>query len=286
MNIVKYGSVLKREMKYGGKYMEELSLVKKKEDRREIAIKNVKIGDGSFVVFAGPCAVESREQIEEVAFRLKENGAQILRGGTFKPRTSPYSFQGLEVKGMKYLHDAGEKVNLPVITEVVDEYSLKCAEEYVDALQIGARNMQNYSLLKKVGRSNLPVVLKRGFFSTINEWLNAAEYILSEGNQNLILCERGIRTISEETRNTLDICAVPVVKKMSSIPIIIDPSHACGKREYVLSLSLAAAAVGADGLMVEVQITPEQAISDARQTINILEFTNLINKTRKIRNVL
>lgn len=266
--------------------MSELLLVKENEEKREVLIENVKVKNGHFTIFAGPCAVEGKTQIEEIAFRLKECGVDVLRGGTFKPRTSPYSFQGLEVEGMKYLHEAGKKTGLPVITEVVDDYSLNCALDYVDAIQIGARNMQNYSLLKKVGKLKIPVVLKRGFYSTINEWLNAAEYILSEGNQNLILCERGIRTISEETRNTIDISAVPVVKRMSSLPIIVDPSHACGIREYVLPLSLAAVAVGADGLMIEVQINPEEAISDARQTINVDEFKRIVDKTSKIRGIL
>ncbi|WP_073587897.1 3-deoxy-7-phosphoheptulonate synthase [Anaerocolumna xylanovorans] len=266
--------------------MSELLLVKEKEEKREVLIQNVKVKNGNFVLFAGPCAVESKDQVEEIALRLKECGVDVLRGGTFKPRTSPYSFQGLEVDGMKYLHDAGKKAGIPVITEVVDEYSLNCALDYVDAVQIGARNMQNFSLLKKVGKLKIPVVLKRGFYCTINEWLNAAEYILSEGNQNLILCERGIRTISEETRNTMDISAIPVIKKISSLPIIVDPSHACGIREYVLPLSLAAVAVGADGLMIEVQINPEKAISDARQTIDIDELERIVDKTGKIRSIL
>jgi len=258
-------------------------LAKEKKTNKVVSINNVNIGNGEFAIIAGPCAVESKEQIENIASKLKAEGADILRGGTFKPRTSPYSFQGLGIEGMKYLHNAGKKFDMPVITEVVDEYSLEYASEYVDAIQIGSRNMQNFSLLKKVGRSDLPVVLKRGFYSTINEWLNAAEYILSEGNQNVILCERGIRTISEETRNTLDISAILVIKKMSALPIIVDPSHASGFREYVLPLALASVIVGADGIMVEVHTDPQKALSDARQTIDVDEFCKMRKKIMIIR---
>lgn len=266
--------------------MDGLSLVTNKTSERNKVIKigDVKFGEDIFPIIAGPCAVESRGQIEEIALELKNRGADVLRGGTFKPRTNPYSFQGLKEEGMRFLSDAGKKSGLPVITEIVDEYSLYHSLEFIDAVQVGSRNMQNYSLLKKVGKLNIPVILKRGFYSTISEWLNAAEYILYEGNNNVILCERGIRTVSEETRNTLDISAVLVIKKLSSFPIIIDPSHACGIREYVLPLSLAAAVVGADGLMVEVHMEPDKSVSDARQTIDVNEFTNIKNKIKSIFN--
>jgi 3-deoxy-7-phosphoheptulonate synthase len=249
-----------------------------KPENTVVEIKNVKIGGGEFVVMAGPCAVESEDQIFEAAKAVSMAGAKILRGGTFKPRTSPYSFQGLEEKGLRYLERAGKEYGLPTITEVISEKSVEIAYDYVDLFQIGARNSQNFALLREVGRSKKPVVFKRGPSTTIEEWLNAAEYIMSEGNYSVILCERGIRTFETATRNTLDISAVPVVKNLSHLPIIVDPSHATGKASLVPPMAQAAAAAGADGLIVEVHPRPIEALSDASQQLDPDEFSVLMKK--------
>jgi len=227
---------------------------------------------------AGPCAVESEEQIFEAARIVSRSGAKILRGGTFKPRTSPYSFQGLEEKGLRYLERAGKEYGLLTITEVTSERSVEAAFDYVDLFQIGARNSQNFMLLREVGRSRKPVVYKRGASTTIEEWLNAAEYLMSEGNYSVILCERGIRTFENYTRYTLDISAVPVVKSLSHLPIIVDPSHATGKASLVTPLALAAVAAGADGIIVEVHPNPLEALSDASQQLGPDEFSRLMEK--------
>ena len=245
-----------------------------------ISIGDVKIGGGHFAIMAGPCAVESREQLLETAFDIKKAGAQILRGGAYKPRTSPYSFQGLETEGLKYMAEAREKTGLKIVCEVTDEHALKNAAEYVDIIQIGARNMQNFTLLKEAGKLKIPVLLKRGLAATIDEWLNAAEYILSEGNESVILCERGIRTYETSTRNTLDISAVPVIKSKSHLPIIVDPSHASGVREYVAPLSKAAVGAGADGLMIEVHPHPEKALSDGAQSLTPNMFNTLCQELK------
>ncbi|MDD2430104.1 MAG: 3-deoxy-7-phosphoheptulonate synthase [Firmicutes bacterium] len=240
-----------------------------------IEVGDAKFGGGHFGIIAGPCAVESHEQLLAAAKAVKASGASLIRGGAFKPRTSPYSFQGLEEEGLKILREASKLTGLGVVTEVIDPDDVDMVAEYVDVLQIGARNMQNFVLLKAVGRIKKPIILKRGLSATISEWLMAAEYIMSEGNHNVILCERGIRTFETATRNTLDISAVPVVKELSHLPIIIDPSHSGGHRQYVRPLSLAAVAAGADGLIVEVHPDPEKALSDGPQSLTPAEFDDL-----------
>ena len=245
-----------------------------------IDVDGVKIGGDNFVIMAGPCAVESHDQLMQTAAAAKAGGAQILRGGAYKPRTSPYSFQGLEVEGLKYMAEAREATGLKVITEVTSEHALEAAVNYVDIIQIGARNMQNFELLKEAGKINKPVMLKRGLAATIDEWLNAAEYIMSEGNEDVILCERGIRTFETSTRNTLDISAVPVIKSKSHLPIIVDPSHASGVRAYISPLSRAAVAAGADGLMIEVHPCPEKALSDGAQSLDPGDFKKLTEELR------
>ena len=245
-----------------------------------IDVDGVKIGGDNFVIMAGPCAVESHDQLMQTAAAAKAGGAQILRGGAYKPRTSPYSFQGLEVEGLKYMAEAREATGLKVITEVTSEHALEAAVNYVDIIQIGARNMQNFELLKEAGKINKLVMLKRGLAATIDEWLNAAEYIMSEGNEDVILCERGIRTFETSTRNTLDISAVPVIKSKSHLPIIVDPSHASGVRAYISPLSRAAVAAGADGLMIEVHPCPEKALSDGAQSLDPGDFKKLTEELR------
>ena len=245
-----------------------------------IDVDGVKIGGDNFVIMAGPCAVESHDQLMQTAAAAKAGGAQILRGGAYKPRTSPYSFQGLEVEGLKYMAEAREATGLKVITEVTSEHALEAAVNYVDIIQIGARNMQNFELLKEAGKINKPVMLKRGLAATIDEWLNAAEYIMSEGNEDVILCERGIRTFETSTRNTLDISAVPVIKSKSHLPIIVDPSHASGVRAYISPLSRVAVAAGADGLMIEVHPCPEKALSDGAQSLDPGDFKKLTEELR------
>lgn len=240
-----------------------------------VDIGGVKIGGNNFAVMAGPCAIESKQQLLEAAIAAKAGGAKILRGGAYKPRTSPYSFQGLEEKGLEIMAEVARETGMKVITEVTSEKALETARHYVDILQIGARNMQNFELLKQAGKSGLPVMLKRGLCATIDEWLNAAEYIMSSGNENVILCERGIRTYETSTRNTLDISAVPVIKSKSHLPIIVDPSHASGVREYIPALSRAAIAAGADGLIIEVHPDPSKALSDGPQSLNPEQFKEL-----------
>ncbi|MDK2879192.1 MAG: 3-deoxy-7-phosphoheptulonate synthase, partial [Thermoanaerobacteraceae bacterium] len=233
-----------------------------------IKVKDVEIGGNEVILMAGPCAVESREQLLETAEIVKKAGAKVLRGGAFKPRTSPYSFQGLGEKGLEILAEAREKTGLPIITEVVGTDTVDVVAEYTDIIQIGARNMQNFPLLKAVGRINKPVMLKRGLSATIEEWLNAAEYIMNEGNFNVILCERGIRTFETMTRNTLDLSSVPIVKHLSHLPVIVDPSHAAGNWRWVMPLARGAVAVGADGLIIEVHPNPKEALSDGPQSLN------------------
>ncbi len=240
----------------------------------------------SFVVIAGPCSVESREHVLEVAEFVKAQGAHILRGGAFKPRSSPYSFQGLGLEGLKYLAEAREKTGLPVVTEVVSDSDIKAVCEYADVLQIGARNMQNFALLKAAGEARKPVLLKRGLSSTIEEFLLASEYILSGGNPQVILCERGIRTFESYTRNTLDISAVPVIKELSHLPIIVDPSHAAGKRSLVPALAKAALAAGADGVMIEVHGQPEKAKSDGPQSLDFQGFAILMRELKAVASAL
>lgn len=233
------------------------------------------IGPNTRTIMAGPCAVESNDQLMLIAEAVKKNGATILRGGAYKPRTSPYSFQGLEEEGLKYMQEAGKAFDLATICEVVSLEAIEAAVKYVDMIQIGARNMQNFILLKEAGRSGLPVLLKRGLCATIDEWLNAAEYIMAEGNPNVVLCERGIRTYETSTRNTLDLSAVPVLKERTHLPVIVDPSHATGAYRYVPPMAKAAVACSADGLMIEVHNNPACALSDGPQSLNFEKFARL-----------
>jgi 3-deoxy-7-phosphoheptulonate synthase len=243
-----------------------------------VEIKGVTIGTPTFTIAAGPCAIESREQLLSIATMVKDTGAKILRGGAYKPRTSPYAFQGLGPEGLKYLKEAADATGLVSITEIIDHHDADLIAEYADILQIGARNMQNYALLTAVGKLDVPVMLKRGPSATIDEWLLAAEYILSQGNSKVILCERGLHPVDKTyTRYTLDISAVPVVKSLSHLPVIVDPSHAAGNRAYVPALSYAAAAVGADGLMIEVHNDPAHALCDAPQALALETLRTIIN---------
>ncbi|HOQ40127.1 MAG TPA: 3-deoxy-7-phosphoheptulonate synthase [Fervidobacterium sp.] len=245
-------------------------------------INGAKIGGENFCVIAGPCAVETRQQVLETAYFLKEEGVKFLRGGAYKPRTSPYSFQGLKEEGLEVLKEAADKTGLRIVTEVMDTREVEIVSKYADVLQIGTRNMQNFSLLKEVGKVNKPVLLKRGQSATYRELLMAAEYIISEGNSQVILCERGIRTFTDETRNTLDISAIPVVKRYSHLPIIVDPSHASGDWRYIIPLSKAAVAAGADGIIVEVHPDPQNALSDGNQSLNFEQFRELMRQIKKL----
>ena len=245
-----------------------------------VDVHGVKIGGGDFQVIAGPCSVETPEQICEVARDVKASGAGLLRGGAFKPRTSPYSFQGLRGEGIQLLLKAKEETGLPIVTEIMSYEDIDLFEN-VDVIQVGARNMQNFELLKRVGRLNKPILLKRGLSSTIEEFLMSAEYIMAEGNENVILCERGIRTFETKTRNTLDLAAVPLLKKLTHLPVIIDPSHAAGIRWMVQPLSMAAIAVGADGLIIEVHNNPEKALCDGAQSLTPEQFDQVMNDVKR-----
>jgi 3-deoxy-7-phosphoheptulonate synthase len=250
--------------------------------RTIVKVGNVEIGK-DLVLIAGPCSVESEEQIVDTAIKVKAAGANMLRGGAFKPRTSPYDFQGLGLKGLKYLEKAKQASGLPVVTEVIDPRDVSWVCEYADVLQIGARNMQNFSLLKEVGKANKPVLLKRGMYSTLAEWLNCAEYILAEGNPNVILCERGIRTFETYTRNTLDLSIVPAVKEITHLPILVDPSHGTGRKSLIAPMSFAAIAAGADGLIIEVHNNPCEALCDKDQALIPEEFQSIAEAVYKIR---
>ena len=247
--------------------------------RTVITVDNVKVGE-DFVVIGGPCSVESEEQTLETARKVKEGGGNMLRGGAFKPRTSPYDFQGLGLQGLKILEKAKKETGLPVVTEVTDPRDVSWVCEYADVLQIGTRNMQNYSLLKEVGKVDRPVLLKRGMYSTLKEWLNCAEYILAEGNPNVILCERGIRTHETYTRNTLDLSIVPSAKEVSHLPIIVDPSHGTGRLSLIEPMCLASLAAGADGIMVEVHYRPEEALCDKDQAMPPDMFAIMVKKLK------
>ncbi|MCC5910559.1 MAG: 3-deoxy-7-phosphoheptulonate synthase [Clostridiaceae bacterium] len=247
-----------------------------------IEVDGLKIGGGNVTVIAGPCSVESEEQLMTIANAVKIEGAQMLRGGAFKPRTSPYSFQGMGEEGLKLLKKAKEVTGMPIVTEVMCQDTFDIVEEYADILQIGARNMQNFPLLKRAGKSNKPILLKRGLSATIEELLMSAEYIMAEGNSKVILCERGIRTFETYTRNTLDLSAVPMIKELSHLPIIIDPSHATGKWSMVEPLSKGAIAVGADGLIIEVHHQPEMAMSDGAQSLKPAKFAKLMRAIERI----
>ncbi len=249
-----------------------------RETKREntiVKVNGVPVGGERIVLCGGPCAVESREQILESARAVKAAGGELLRGGAYKPRTSPYSFQGLGEEGLRYLAEAREETGLGVVTEAVDTESFDLVESYADCVQIGARNMQNFSLLRRAGRSRQPILLKRGMSSTLEEFLMAAEYILAEGNYNVIMCERGVRTFADHTRNTLDLSVVPAVQSLSHLPIIVDPSHGTGKRDKVIPMALASIAAGASGLIVEVHPTPDRALSDGYQSLDPEQFAEL-----------
>ena len=241
-----------------------------------VRVKNVAIGGGEAVVMAGPCSVESREQVISTALAIKQSGAVILRGGAYKPRTSPYDFQGLGLEGLRLLREAGDVADLPVITEVMSEEDVEVVCDYADMLQIGARNMQNFALLRKIARTNKPVLLKRGASATVKEWLAAAEYLLHGGNERVVLCERGIKSFDTALRNTLDLASVALVKEMTHLPVIVDPSHATGKRSLISATAKAAIAVGADGVIVEVHPQPEIALSDSAQQLTFHGFAELM----------
>jgi 3-deoxy-7-phosphoheptulonate synthase len=255
---------------------------KTKPDETIVNIDGVEVGGSEVVVIAGPCAVESREQLFETARAVKSGGARILRGGAFKPRSSPYNFQGLGEEGLKLLGQIRKEIGLPVVTEVMDTRQIELVAGYADMIQIGSRNMQNYPLLKEAGMCRKPVLLKRGMMATIEEFLLAAEYILNQGNEQVVLCERGIRTFETSTRNTLDLSAVPMLKRLSHLPVIVDPSHGTGLRWMVPAMAKAAVAVGADGLIMEVHYKPEEAICDGYQSINLNEFSQLMTDLKKI----
>jgi len=261
----------------------KLASLEHQRDRTRITVKGIPIGAGApLVVMAGPCSVESPEMLFETAALVKREGANVLRGGAYKPRTSPYAFQGLGEEGLKLLAEARAKTGLPIVTEMTDASQMELFEEYVDIIQIGSRNMHNFTLLRAAGQGRTPVLLKRGFGATIDEWLMAAEYVLSAGNANVILCERGIRTFERATRNTLDLSAVPVLREMTHLPVVVDPSHGTGKRSLVASMSLGAAAVGADGLIIEVHPDPPHARSDGDQSLSFPEFGSLMDEMRRL----
>ena len=248
-----------------------------------VKVGNAEIGNRKkFTVIAGPCSVENHDQIVEVAESVKKSGATLLRGGAFKPRTSPYSFQGLELEGLELLKEAKAKTGLPIVTEIMSPKMVEKFESDVDIIQVGARNMQNFDLLKELGKASKPILLKRGLSATIEEWLMSAEYIMAGGNEKVILCERGIRTFETYTRNTLDLSAIPAVKKLSHLPVVVDPSHSAGRRWMVEPLSLAAMAIGADGLIVEVHNCPEKALCDGAQSLDPKQFDDLMTKLRNM----
>ena len=251
-------------------------------DDTVIHVGGVQIGGGTMTVMAGPCSVESAAQVTGIAKRVKKAGARLLRGGAYKPRTSPYAFQGLEKEGLEMLREAREATGLPIVSEIISPRHVEMFEMVVDVIQIGARNMQNFDLLKEVGKTQKPILLKRGLSSTIEEWLMSAEYIMSRGNNNVILCERGIRTFETYTRNTLDLSAVAAVKKLSHLPIIVDPSHGTGRREMVEPMAMAAVAAGADGLMIEVHNDPAKALTDGQQSLTPDQFDSVMEKVKKV----
>lgn len=255
---------------------------KSKDENTVVDVNGCRIGGDDYQIIAGPCSVESLNQIVEIATAVKEAGATMLRGGAYKPRTSPYDFQGLEALGIQYLVKAKKETGLPIVSEILDASNLDLFED-VDVLQVGARNMQNFALLKALGKTTKPILLKRGISATYQELLTSAEYILSEGNPNVILCERGIRTFETYTRNTLDISSIPVLKQLTHLPVIADPSHATGRSELVGPLALAATAAGANGIMIEVHTNPEEALSDGRQSMTPAAFADLMKQIKKVR---
>ena len=255
-------------------------------ERTVVDIGGAKIGDGSLAIIAGPCSIESREQAFAAAEAVQKAGARFFRGGAFKPRTSPYSFSGLGEDALKILVEIREKFGLKIVSEALDESTVDLVEQYADMIQIGARNMQNFTLLKRAGRSRLPVLLKRGMAATLEEWLLAAEYVMAEGNYQIVLCERGVRTFAQHTRNTLDLAAVPAVRRISHLPVIVDAAHGTGRSYMVTPLARAGVAVGADGIMVEVHAHPDEALSDGAQALNLEEFAQMAREVRAIHEVI
>ncbi|MDF2883448.1 MAG: aroF [Clostridiaceae bacterium] len=266
--------------------MKELLVDKKSGEDIKVKVGNYIIGGNKKIIISGPCTIESEEILRHIAINLKEIGVNILRGGAFKPRTSPYDFQGLQLDGIKILHSVGKENNMPTVSEILDPRDLEEALKYIDMIQIGSRNMYNYSLLKEVGKLQKPVLLKRGMSATISEWLYAAEYIMSEGNMNVVLCERGIRTFEHYTRNTLDLNSVAVIKENYRLPVIVDPSHGTGLRQIVPKMCIAALGSGADGLIIESHTNPDNSISDAKQTVSIKTVEDIINKVRLLENII
>ncbi|HEY9402191.1 MAG TPA: 3-deoxy-7-phosphoheptulonate synthase [Pyrinomonadaceae bacterium] len=257
-----------------------------KPEKTVVRVGDAAIGGDELALIAGPCAIESRAQAFAIAETVRRSGARFFRGGAYKPRTSPYAFQGLGEEGLRILADVREAYGLKIVTEALDEHGVDLVERYGDVIQLGARNMQNFSLLKRAGRSPLPVLLKRGLAATLDEWLLAAEYIMAEGNYNVILCERGIRTFAQHTRNTLDLAAIPAVRRISHLPVVIDPSHGTGKNYMVTPLARAGVATGADGLIIEVHDQPERALSDGAQALTLEQYEQLVTEVRAIHEVI
>lgn len=266
--------------------MKKLLVDKNSGEDIKVSVRDVVFGGKEKVIISGPCSVESLDIMMKIGKELKDLGVHILRGGAFKPRTSPYDFQGLRDDGLRILNMVGKEMNLPIVTEVMDARDIDEVLKYADMIQIGSRNMYNYTLLKEVGKTNAPVLLKRGLSATISEWVYAAEYIMAEGNLNVVLCERGIRTFESYTRNTLDLNSVAVVKQKYRIPVIVDPSHGTGLREIVPSMSVASIAAGADGLIIESHISPDNAVSDARQTISMGTLGNIMNRIKSLETII
>lgn len=260
--------------------MEQLKIHKSQGESLKIKVRDFIIGGEKKVIISGPCAIENYEQMDSIGSGLKKIGVHMLRGGAFKPRTSPYDFQGLQEDGIKILYEIGKKYDMPIVTEILDPRDLEKYLDYIDIIQIGSRNMYNYSLLKEVGKCKKPVLLKRGISATIREWILASEYILKEGNKDVILCERGIRTFEQSTRNTLDLNAIAYIKENYRVPIIIDPSHGTGLREIVSPMALAGIVAGADGVIIESHINPEKSISDARQTVSLGTMEGIVNRIK------
>jgi 3-deoxy-7-phosphoheptulonate synthase len=257
-----------------------------RSDKTIVQVGDATVGGEELAIIAGPCAIESREQAFTVAEAVRRSGARFFRGGAFKPRTSPYAFQGLGEDGLKILEEIRESYGLKIVTEALDEAGVDLVERYADMIQIGARSMQNFTLLRRVGKSRLPVLLKRGLSATLDEWLLAAEYIMSEGNYQVVLCERGIRTFAQHTRNTLDLSAIPAVRRISHLPVIVDPSHGTGKNYMVTPLARAGVAVGADGLIIEVHDQPDHALCDGAQALTLAQYEGLVNEVRAIHEVI
>jgi 3-deoxy-7-phosphoheptulonate synthase len=255
-------------------------------ERTVVRVGDATIGGDELAIIAGPCAIESHAQAFAIAESVKRSGARFFRGGAFKPRTSPYAFQGLGEEGLKILAEVREAYGLKIVSEALDEASVDLVERYADVIQIGARNMQNFSLLRRVGRSRMPVLLKRGLSAMLDEWLLAAEYIMAEGNYQVVLCERGVRTFAQHTRNTLDLAAIPAVRRISHLPVVVDPSHGTGKNHMVTPLARAGVAVGADGLIVEVHDQPDRALSDGAQALTLDQYARMVDEVRAIRDVI